>query len=259
VLPERDGPGVAWLAAAQYLQTCPGRHAYNLIYAISRPGELSNADRQIIKNYDAFAVKHGLGTATTVANTIFPLDSYRSGGTDGLFNAYHQEVYSRVKKGWGNYFDRMTRRRHSNGQFILDQDGAPLNPLKSLVQKLRRRVETGRGPKGHYELSVADEGYELATYLPERDKLMPRGGPCLSHVSFKLDDSNAIRLTAFYRSHYYVERALGNLIGLARLQTFVAAEAGCHIGSLTCIAASAYLEATSGSAHKAEIDGCLLS
>jgi hypothetical protein len=41
-------------------------------------------------------------------------------------------------------------------------------------------------------------------------------------------------LTAIYRSHYYIERALGNILGLAQLLTFVAAEVGVDVGSLVC-------------------------
>ena len=68
------------------------------------------------------------------------------------------------------------------------------------------------------------------------------GGPCLSHVSFKIDRNDVLRLTAFYRSHWYIERALGNLIGLARLQCFVAGAAGAKVGPLTIIAAEAVLD-----------------
>jgi hypothetical protein len=42
--------------------------------------------------------------------------------------------------------------------------------------------------------------------------------PCLSHVSIKVDDRK-VRLNATYRSHYYTQRLLGNLIGLGRLQS----------------------------------------
>jgi hypothetical protein len=40
-------------------------------------------------------------------------------------------------------------------------------------------------------------------------------------------------LNATYRSHYYVQRLLGNLIGLGRLQFFLAHEAKLKIGPLT--------------------------
>jgi hypothetical protein len=54
---------------------------------------------------------------------------------------------------------------------------------------------------------------------------------CLSFLSFKLDNDNRLMLTAVYRNHYYVERLLGNLIGLARLMAFVSNEAGVPVAS----------------------------
>jgi thymidylate synthase len=126
-----------------------------------------------------------------------------------------------------------------------------------LIDKIKRRVSTGLGSKTHYELAVADEAFELTTYLPEKDKNYPRGGPCLSHISIKVDDEGKVRLTAFYRSHYYVEKALGNLVGLARLQAFIALEAGAEIGPLTCIASQAILETHVGDSNASAVSALL--
>lgn len=68
------------------------------------------------------------------------------------------------------------------------------------------------------------------------------GGPCLSHISFKAERGGKLHLTAVYRLHYYVQRAYGNLLGLARLQTFVAEQAGLTVGSLVCHSTRAELE-----------------
>ena len=53
-------------------------------------------------------------------------------------------------------------------------------------------------------------------------------------------------LTAMYRNHTYITRCLGNLIGLGRLQAFVAKEAGLKVGSLTCISTHAELDIGKG-------------
>ena len=45
-----------------------------------------------------------------------------------------------------------------------------------------------------------------------------------------------------YRNHTYVTRCLGNLIGLGRLQAFVAKEAGVKMGSLTIVSTHAELD-----------------
>ena len=48
--------------------------------------------------------------------------------------------------------------------------------------------------------------------------------------------------TAVYRNHFYVARLLGNLIGLGRLQRFVAEKAGLEIGELTVISTHAEVD-----------------
>jgi hypothetical protein len=232
----------AWLAAAKHLKSQKGRACYNLIYAITSPGDKTPEDEALYKRYDIFSEQCGMGSTTTVANTIFPLDTYLTYGGSNFYEEYTSRIYPQVKTAWGTYFDRMIRRRDRTGKPFQNSQGTPLNPLDLLVNKLRKRAKSGLGTKSHYELALADEGFELTTYLPEKDPGHQRGGPCLSHISFKIDDLGALRLTAFYRSHFYVERALGNLLGLARLQAFAAQEAQMPIGPLTCIASYAYLE-----------------
>lgn len=252
-LKEVSSIGEGWLGAVEHLSACKGRQSFNLMYTMTRPAVVTVYDKSLLSAVDAFAASHELHSTTTVANTIFPLDSYLRFGGAKLYEEYSASIYPRVKTAWGNYFDRLIRRRDAKGKVLVDDDGAPLNPLASLVRKLQRRVKSKRGPKGHYELSLDDEAFELTTYLPEKDRNFPRGGPCLSHISLKLDDANALRMTAFYRSHFYVERALGNLLGLARLQAFVARESGTKIGPLTCIAASAVLESSASTAKAADV------
>lgn len=244
----------AWVKACSALKASPGRACSNLIYSIQNPGQLSADDNGVLLRFDRFSARAGIGSSTTVANTIFPLDSYLKNGLTGLYEDYPKDIYPKVKKNWGNYFDRLIRRKKSQNEYFVDENQNSLNPLDSIVKKIKRRIESGRGTLNHYEMVIADEGYELTTYLPERDRNYPRGGPCLSHLSFKVDSSGAVSLTAIYRSHYYVERALGNLLGLSRLLAFVAKEAGGTIGTLTCLAVHATLEASVENTGRQAID-----
>ena len=88
--------------------------------------------------------------------------------------------------------------------------------------------------------------YELAVYDPLRDGRSLYGGQCLSFLSFKLDEELGLMLTAMYRNHTYITRCLGNLIGLGRLQAFVAKEADVKLGSLTVISTHAKLDTGKG-------------
>lgn len=244
-LPDTASISEAWRNAARYLHSIKGeRGCYNLIYAITAPHEATTDDRLLYGLYDQFAREAQIGTTTTVANTIFPVDTYAAYRAPAFYDHYEEKIYPQVKKAWGTYFERMIRRRRSDGEVMLEGTGAPVNPLAKLVAKLAARTKSGHGSKNHYELPIADEAFELTTNLPEHDCGHHRGGPCLSHLSFKLDDQGTLRLTAFYRSHFYVERALGNLLGLARLQAFVATEVGVAVGPLTCIASYAWLESS---------------
>ena len=238
VLDDRRTAAEAWVAASSVLSERRG-HAYNLVYCVTEPSTRTSTDATLVRRFDAFARDNGLHSTETVANTIFPLDTYRSRGAS-FYDFYLDEVLPKVRKQWGTYFERMTRRRNDDGS-VMVRDGIPLNPLSLLVDKLARRTRGG-GTTTHYELSLEDASFEIPTYDPQRDGAYQVGGPCLSHVSFKLDRSGAVRLTAFYRSHWYVARALGNLIGLARLQTFVARSIGAPVGPLTIIASEAVLD-----------------
>ena len=230
----------AWLAATAALSG-NGNRAYNLVYSIINPGRLSDKERRIIKIFDAFALSHGLHSVETVANTIFPLDTYLSQGGENFYAYYLKSVYPKVRKQWGTYFERMTRRSNDDGTFMA-KNGVPLNPLARLVDKIGRRVDgTGRTTT-HYELAIDDPFFEVSTYDPRHDGEYQVGGPCLSHLSFKLDNAGALRLTALYRSHWYIARALGNLVGLARLQAFVAKQSNTKVGPLTVIASEAVLD-----------------
>jgi len=53
-------------------------------------------------------------------------------------------------------------------------------------------------------------------------------------------------MSLIYRNHHYIARFLGNLIGLGRLQAFVAKEAKVSVGSLTCVSTHAEIDTGEG-------------
>ena len=85
--------------------------------------------------------------------------------------------------------------------------------------KAEQAGQANGGKRAAYELGTVDPFTDIPIYDPGRDRLPIMGGPCLSHVSVKLTSEHTVHLTGFYRSHWYVQRALGNLLGLAHLQT----------------------------------------
>src|SRR5262249_9798940 len=129
---------------------------------------------------------------------------------------------------WGTYAQRILRR--------VIRKGNQYNPLADLIQKMRQKQPV----RASYELGLGLSS-ELATHDDDEDRRSRLGGPCLSHLSFKLIEKK-VHLTAVYRSHYYIHRAYGNLLGLARLQSFVAQQVDVSTGPLVCHSTMALLE-----------------
>jgi hypothetical protein len=120
--------------------------------------------------------------------------------------------------------------------------GEEVRPLERLIARLRRQSKVRSPKQAWYELNLTEPCLEIPIYDNLNDPRWMMGGPCLSHLSFKLKDRESLILTAFYRSHYYLERTLGNLYGLALLQEFVAKEAGLKAAELVCHSSMAQID-----------------
>lgn len=218
-----------WMQAAEHLLECGP--AINLVLAIESPtsGGVDPTIDKFLNEEDEFPMH-------TVAETIFPGFEYRRRGLQGVFDFYPEKVYPAIKKhrsiSWGTYAYRLVRRRDAHGNYI--------NPLQQMIEKMKSEI-TKSGPKRScYEIGVAEGEYDLPLYNPVDDRKRRMGGPCLSHLSFKLF-GGAIHLTAVYRSHDYSYKVPGNLLGLARLQDCVARETGQGVGNLVVHSSYAFL------------------
>ena len=233
----------AWLKACDHLltKTDDNWRDYNVILDISAPLQMPPNDHAVVRTLDRFLAKHGGLPFNTVVNTIFPAQLYAQHGATGIYERYMSEIYPQVKKhpdcSWGTYAQRIICRTDAAGNTIY--------PLRDLVSKLKTQLTLSGANRSVYELGTLDLFSDMPVYDPALDRTRPIGGPCLSHLSFKLGPDHKLHLTAFYRSHYYVQRALGNLFGLSHLQHFVAQETQLQIGSLTCISSVAQLDLSS--------------
>jgi thymidylate synthase len=124
--------------------------------------------------------------------------------------------------------------------------GERINPLAIVIEKLQRQVRTSGPLRSAYEISLVEVFADLPIHDPAFDARRTLNQPCLVHLSFKLREHNGIMLTALYRSHYYIRRTLGNLLGLAQLLSFVAKEAGLKAEGLVCHSTFARLEMDGG-------------
>lgn len=194
------------------------------------PGTITSADFRVCDLVDAFLAKHGQDPLSTVANTIFPAGHYLQSGKEGVFEQFPED-YAIFKENWGTYAGRMTTRSVKSKA----ESDTLVSPLEMIITKLRAQLK-GTSMRAAYEIGILEQNdlADIPLYDPPSDCRRVRGGPCLSHLSFKLLPDKRIMLTALYRSHFYIQRALGNLIGLSQLLQFVADQVEAQIGPLVC-------------------------
>lgn len=230
----------AWLEAAELLYAT-GRPAYNLIVEVTEPGLATEASRAIERRVDKFLAQYDCQPIETVAETIFPASEYLSGGLPKVYQ-YPETIYPNIKSipsnRNGTYALRLVQRNCP--------DGISVNPLDMAITKLRHQLKNPGPMKAVYELDLCLEPLELKFYETNIDHDNHRSGQCLSHISLKLGPQRELYLTALYRYQYFVQKALGNFKGLARLQACIAREVGIPVGPLVCHATLAALETGKG-------------
>jgi hypothetical protein len=233
---EADSCPQAWLLGVEHLLAQPQREAYDLLLGIRSPYQMSPDDFRIFDLVDAFLRRTEHLPITTVAGTIFPANHYLRHQAAGVYEEFPEEIAKLPKTSSGAYAMRMLRKKGKNGTF---------NPLQEMVEKIQRLRTHNRSA---YELNLVDleDTFELPIYDAKDDYKLHMGQPCLSHLSFKICGDDSLRLTVMYRSHYYITKTLGNLLGLAQLQSFVAAETGLAVGPLVCHSSHARIDIEKG-------------
>lgn len=217
----------AWLRAATHLVD-NGDEAYNLVVDIDDARTHTQHDRLIIKGVDDFLRLKRANPISTVINTIFPQHLYLQHG-DGAFVKEYLRGYNSLKnKGWGRYFQRMVR--------WPAEGGGTTDQLHELVRRLAQQHSAAR---------TFRNVFELTRYDPARDRNRNRNRQCLSFLSFKLHPQRGLTLTAMYRNHDYIARALGNFIALGHLMAYIAKRVGTNVGPLTCVSTHAEIDTAS--------------
>jgi len=237
----------AWIRATEHLLMVG--MDFNVILEINSPADETPRTKAASKLVDAFYDSHPKNGKPvyplhTIAETIFPGWEYQHKGLKGMFKAYNDETYPIIRSGtlnsWGTYAHRLMHRRTSVDKTI--------NPLEELIKRMKSQKSHDGSKRSCYEIGITEGEFDISLYSPEKDAKVIMKAPCLSHVSFKLRDG-VVHLTALYRSHDYTYKALGNILGLARLLECVARETELQIGSLVVHSTYAF---TSGSKTKLE-------
>ena len=225
----------AWMKAVNAITADADWEAFHVVVEIADATNSRPEDRAVEAAVNDFLVKYGSQPLQTVAETIFPASEYLRYGADGVYTHYPERVYPQIKNGtWGTYAHRLLRRT--------DPDGQEFNPLEECVRKIRGQLAGKRTFRACFDIDTVDSGFDLHTYDACSDRRLIRGGPCLSHLGFKISGHRRLLLTATYRYHFYVERFLGNVLGLAQLQRFVCQETGLEAGPIVCVSTLAKVE-----------------
>lgn len=246
-IPPQPDCASAWLEATRTVNPRQGHEASNVIIDVANPTAGSSLSHPVVARVNEVLLRCDK-SVEAVANTIFPQWLYYRYKHPEFINVFHTRVLPKVRTNarWsGYYFERMT-------SMPVPGNGTQIDQLSRMVDRMKDKKNTSLNK---YELSIFD---------PSRDVTgSPYGGQCLSLLSFHLAPSadtaaKTLLLTAQYRNHYYVEKLLGNLIGLGRLMAFVAAETGANVGALTVISTHAFVDAPTGSRKDVShlIDAC---
>lgn len=196
---------------------------FNLLVQINQPLLINQNHLDEIVNSDIISNQ----ALQDVINTIFPHKLYRRNLVIPINQFYdlHERIYLRGKTmhkknraKWGNYFLRFTRfgdnRENQIQKIITDINNRPNNQAAC------------------YLMHVSSIDYDSNTRII--------ANPCLQYVQFG-QYNNSLNLTAIYRNHDFLTKALGNYIGLSRLLEFVCNQTNSQVGSVTCHSIHYYL------------------
>lgn len=203
----------AWRDVCQYiLQHGDG---FNLLVEIRNPFSYTQAQMdEITRSGVITAVK-----VSDVVNTIFPAKLHQRNPlmTNAQFYDRHEQIYLKGKRihrknrsRWGNYFLRFTifgcKRK---------------NQLQPIIDGINKRANN---QKACYIMHVSSIDLDNNTRVI--------GNPCLQYVQFGVYN-NALHLSAVYRNHDFLTKALGNYIGLSKLLDFVCSKTSLRMGTVT--------------------------
>ncbi len=223
----------AWLRTVACVRAGSGNKMFHTMTVVDRPWEEDTAVRKAV---DGMLRAQRHPPVETVANTIFPAGLANVAADAADLGRQYRKMYPRIRGFPGNtagtYFGRLVQYPGRAG--ATDQ-------LHRMVEHLRRE-SAGTGPMSAM--------YEAPMDVPEDRDEQPgtavgmiravadnsrRGFPCMSLLSVQLD-GRRLHMLAQYRYEYLLEKGYGNYLGLARLQDYIAGQAGLEVGQLSIVA-----------------------
>jgi hypothetical protein len=254
--------GEAWLRTLEAVHAAGG-YAINVMSTVADP--LASEDPGIRGAIDEILVEgYRSGTriqsVDTVAGTIFPFDLY---GDPGY--SYHPDLEPAAIVAldmaasdlYQSYFDMLpiltTDTANSRGTYFgrmvswPGKTGGGRNQIADRITSLRRARDANHQRRNVDDIVVGGEaeglmdGAAVGLQVYAASDRRVRGFPCLVHVDLTLFGGR-LSMAAVYRHQYLVTKAYGNLLGLSRLQVFLAQQSGYEVGELVVHATMADTE-----------------
>jgi hypothetical protein len=218
----------AWARALYVANKEPSKEVVPLVVSIAGFSQSNDfqEDANIRAELDKYLAATGRQSVQTVASTIFPTSLWnQSAPRSAVFSRYERLLPRLLKASPKNrrglYFERMIT-------------GGP----KGKENQLEFGMSAYLARK-----AVRRSILQVGVFQPGRDhsRAAMLGFPCLQHVTFA-PSSHGLSVNAFYATHYLVERAYGNYVGLCALGKFVAHELKLPLDRVTCFAGIAEFE-----------------
>lgn len=243
----------AWISGIRMLKKMPNFEAFNLAVRIDNPIAEDDRLRELIQSYLCLHHKRcGNDHINTVVETIFPHSYLYSTCSDPRVPEQRGAFYDKYRRNSGTirafnpkgtYFQRLI-----NWPSWDTPRTRAINQIETIICK----INSEKASRVVHEIGLDADSTELnldaKLYDPLRDRKYAKivGFPCLSHISIKPESAQSsggkIHMAAIYRSHYFIEKAYGNYLGLGLLLKFIADATGREVGELFCVSSLAMID-----------------
>jgi hypothetical protein len=250
----------AWLQTLDVVNSQPAGKMVHVLTSASKPWLPEDADiRAALDRVLLPSKRHPrLQSVDTIANTIFPSALYPDPGKSwspvrGADNQPMTRAAERLYKNYATIFPNLRRAHSENkkGTYFSrmiswpGKDMGGTNQLERRLQHLRSMNSNHKSAFNASDIALAepacDDDYDLGVNIYAATDHRTRSFPCLVHVDIGVYQ-NKLNLLGVYRHQYLIQKGYGNMIGLARLQKFLAQQSGYDIGELAVQATFATAE-----------------
>ncbi|MEO3941670.1 hypothetical protein V3C41_11385 [Paenarthrobacter nicotinovorans] len=247
----------AWLKSLEFTNAQQNGKAVHLLTSVADPSRPE--DPQIRSAVDRILTpttkRASVQSVDTIANTIFPISLYPDPGISWSSESSTDSslVESAAEKLYSNYatiFSNLQKahRENTKGTYFSRMISWPGKTMNGYNQ-LEKRLQHLRGKKADRvtafnasDMALTEPGgdsSEINIYAVSDHRV--RSFPCLVHIDIGVF-AGKVNLLGVYRHQMLIQKGYGNLIGLARLQKFIAQQSGYGLGELAVQATFACAE-----------------